>query len=240
MSKERALFLETAGLSKFFGETKALKKISLKIDKGEWVSVMGPSGSGKTTLLSLIGGLVRPTEGKIAIDGADLTALKDQDVVHFRREKIGLIFQQHHLIPYLTAVENVMLAQFIHSLPDQAEAEEALKRVGLGHRLYHLPAQLSGGEQQRVGIARALINSPLLLLADEPTGNLDRESATMVLEIIKKLHAEDLFTIILVTHDPWTAGWGERIVRLEDGALISDETVRKAKRRTISRRLKES
>jgi putative ABC transport system ATP-binding protein len=147
-----------------------------------------------------------------------------------------LIFQQHHLVPYLTAVENVMLAQFLHSLPDQTEAEEALKRVGLGHRLHHLPAKLSGGEQQRVSIARALINSPVLLLADEPTGNLDRENAALVLGIIKTLHNEDMFTIILVTHDPWVAGWGERTISLEDGTVVSDKTPAKRP----SRRKKES
>ncbi len=235
MRKEKSPFLEIVNLSKFFGETKALKKVNLQVKKGEWVSVMGPSGSGKTTLLSLIGGLIRPTEGKVKIDRTDLNSLNNNEIAHFRREKIGLIFQQHHLVPYLTATENVMLAQFLHSLPDQAEAEEALKRVGLGHRLHHLPSQLSGGEQQRVGIARALINSPALLLADEPTGNLDRENAKIVLEIIKRLHLEDMFTIILVTHDPWVAQWGERIIRLEDGRIIGDKVVKERsspKRRT--------
>lgn len=227
MKRKTTSFLGIVNLSKFFEETKALKKLDLQVEKGGWVGIMGPSGSGKTTLLSLIGGLSRPSEGKIIIDGVDIASFNDDEIARFRREKIGLIFQQHHLVAYLTAVENVMLAQFLHSLPDQAEAEEALKRVGLGHRLHHLPAQLSGGEQQRVSIARALINSPALLLADEPTGNLDRENAAVVLEIIKRLHTEDLFTIILVTHDPWVAGWGERIIHLEDGAIISDKSVSK-------------
>lgn len=226
MEQEDKGFLITESLSKYHQETKALRRVNLVVRQGEWVSVMGPSGSGKTTLLSLIGGLVHPTEGKILIEGVELSSLNDYELARFRREKIGLIFQQHYLISYLTALENVMLAQFFHSLPDEREAAEALKRIGLGHRLRHLPSQLSGGEQQRVCIARALINSPLLLLADEPTGNLDRENALAVLQDLKRLHREDHFTILLVTHDPWVAQWAERLVSLDNGRVVGEEKIK--------------
>ncbi len=138
---------------------------------------------------------------------------------------MGFIFQQSHLVPYLNAVENVMLAQYFHSMSDEQEAAEALERVGLSHRLTHRPSQLSGGEQQRVCIARALINSPGLLLADEPTGNLDRENTKVILELLRKLHSEEHFTIVLVTHDPFVAHWGQRTVTMEDGKIIKDEPV---------------
>jgi putative ABC transport system ATP-binding protein len=148
----------------------------------------------------------------------------DEDALaRFRRENIGYIFQQSHLVPYLTSVENVMIAQYFHSMTDEAEAAEALKRVGLGHRLTHRPSQLSGGEQQRVCIARGLINSPKVLLADEPTGNLDRENTSIMLELLKFLHTEEQFTIVMVTHDAYVAGWADRIVRMEDGRIVSDE-----------------
>lgn len=218
--RKKKVFLKVEKVKKYYRETGALKKVDLEVSEGEWVTVMGPSGSGKTTLLSIVGGLIKPTEGKVRVDGEDITEFFEKELARFRREKIGFIFQQHHLIPYLTALENVMMAQFLHSMPDEKEAIEALRKVGLEHRLRHLPAQLSGGEQQRVGIARALINSPSLLLADEPTGNLDRENARLVLNMLKKLQKEAKFTVVLVTHDPWVAQWGERIILLEDGKVL--------------------
>jgi putative ABC transport system ATP-binding protein len=220
-------------LRKDYNSTQALKGIDLVVIEGEWLSIVGPSGSGKTTLLNLLGGLDRPTSGSIKIDGIDLHSLTENELAHFRREKIGFIFQQHHLIPYLTALENVMLAQYFHSLPDEEEAIEALRKVGLEHRLAHRPSELSGGEQQRVCVARALINKPSLLLADEPTGNLDLENALMVLDILHQLHQEEEFTIILVTHNPMVANRGERILTIEDGRITQDMTKETSKQTSI-------
>ncbi len=201
----------------------ALRGVNTEIEKGQWINIIGPSGSGKSTLLNIISGLDAPTKGDVIIDSVNINVLKEDDMARFRREKMGFIFQQSHLIPYLSAVENVMLAQYFHSMADEKEAAEALGRVGLSHRLTHRPSQLSGGEQQRVCIARALINSPQILLADEPTGNLDRENTKVILELLRKLHAEEHFTIVLVTHDPFVSQWGQRILSMEDGRIISDQ-----------------
>jgi putative ABC transport system ATP-binding protein len=200
--------------------TKALDNLSLSFMEGEWTSVMGPSGSGKTTLLNVIGCLDSVTKGSLFINGTEITRLNQIQLTRFRRENIGLIFQQYHLVPYLNALENVMMAQYYHSIVDESDAVEALKRVGLGHRLDHIPSHLSGGEQQRVCIARALINEPNILLADEPTGNLDQKNGELVLDLIKKLHHEG-HTIILVTHNPEIGRLGQRIVRLIDGKISS-------------------
>ena len=157
----------------------------------------------------------------------DMNFLKEDALATFRRETIGFVFQHSHLIPYLDATENVMIAQYFHSMPDREEAEEALERVGLGHRLHHRPSQMSGGEQQRVCIARALINNPSILLADEPTGNLDRTNTKNVLGLLKDLHTQEHFTIILVTHDPFVSEWAERVLSMEDGKIIKDEKLEK-------------
>lgn len=218
-------FVTVRDLIKEYETAHALRGVNLDVEKGQWVSIVGPSGSGKTTLLNIIGGLDMPSSGEVIIDSTRIDRLSEDEIARFRREKIGFIFQQSHLIPYLDAVENVMLAQYFHSISDEEEAIEALKRVGLGHRLRHRPSQLSGGEQQRVCIARALINNPELLLADEPTGNLDRENTRIILELLKGLHSEEGFTIILVTHDPFVSGWGERIITMEDGKIKSDELI---------------
>jgi len=215
--------IRVRALTKEYATVVALRGVDLSIRKGEWLSIVGPSGSGKSTLLNIIGGLDHPTEGRVVIDGTDINTLNEDDLSVFRRENIGFVFQQSHLIPYLDAIENVMLAQYFHSIPDRQEAEDALRRVGLGHRLHHRPSQLSGGEQQRLCIARALINNPRILLADEPTGNLDRANTRMVLELLKKLHTEEHFTVVLVTHDPYVSGWAERIVHMEDGRITGDE-----------------
>src|SRR5215469_12809735 len=186
---DRTNIIETIKLTKKYGDTLyALNDVNLTVKPGEWIAVMGPSGSGKSTLMNVIGCLDRPTSGQVLVDGTDITSLRGSDLTQFRREKIGLIFQQFHLIPYLTAVENVMLAQYYHSMADETEAHEALVRVGLADRLGHLPGQLSGGEQQRVCIARALINHPDIILADEPTGNLDEENENKVMNIMRELH----------------------------------------------------
>ena len=218
--------IETTGLSRSYGDICALKPLDLVVPEGEWLSVMGHSGSGKSTLLNLLGGLDRPSDGKLRVGGEDLRLLGEDALARFRREFVGIIFQQHHLVPYLTAVENVMMAQYFHSVPDEAEAIFALERVGLGHRLRNRPGELSGGEQQRVCIARAIINSPKLLLGDEPTGNLDHQSTLMVMELIKELRAEERFTVFMVTHNPEVAAWGERTIYLDDGMLVREERVR--------------
>ncbi len=217
------MFVDVKDVIKEYPTATALRGVETGIERGMWCSIMGASGSGKSTLLNIIGGLDNPTSGAVFIDGTDITAMGEDELARFRRENIGFVFQQPHLVPYLNSVENVMLSQYFHSLTDEDEAREALKRVGLGHRLHHRPSQLSGGEQQRVTIARALINSPRLLLADEPTGNLDRENTRLILELLKKLHTEEQFTIILVTHDPFVSGWAERVLTMEDGRVIKDE-----------------
>ncbi len=210
-------------LSKRYADTEALRQIDLAVEPGSWVSLVGPSGSGKSTLLHLLGGMDRPTAGRVLVGGADVAALEVAAATRFRRDRVGFVFQQHHMVPYLTAVENVMLAQYFHSMPDAAEAEAALSQVGLGHRLSHLPWQLSGGERQRACIARALVNEPGLLLLDEPTGNLDWASALGVLELVARLHGQAGFTLVCATHNPQVAAWGDRVLRLEDGRLVGDE-----------------
>ena len=205
-------------LSRIYAEVKALNGVNLEVARGEWVSVMGPSGSGKTTLLNILGGLDQPTSGSLEINGTEVMGLSPKDLAHFRRETVGLVFQQFHLVPYLTALENVMLAQYFHSMADETEACAALEAVGLGGRMHHLPAQLSGGEQQRVCIARALINQPKVILADEPTGNLDAANEEIVLDIFRQLHAQG-HTLIVVTHDVYVGEIADRLITLEHGQV---------------------
>src|SRR3954462_11403292 len=204
------------------GEIRALDGVSLSVRKGEWLAIMGPSGSGKSSLVNLIGCLDRPTSGDIFIDGNDLGDLSGSDLNRFRAEKIGFIFQQFHLVPYLTALENVMLAQYFHSMTAQQDALSALARVGLKDRAEHIPAQLSGGEQQRVCIARALINDPKIILADEPTGNLDAANEEIVLRLLRELHGQGR-TIIMVTHDPVVARLADRRIELHHGKIAPVE-----------------
>src|SRR6201982_3605769 len=211
-------------LVKEYGSLRALNGVSFNIALGEWVALMGPSGSGKTTLINILGGLDTLTLGRVVVDGVDLAKLNENALVRYRAEKLGSIFQQFPLVPYLNAVENVMLAQYFHSVTDEKQAEEALKRVGLGDRLTHLPAQLSGGEQQRVAIARALINQPKIILADEPTGNLDEANERIVIEIFRKLHHAGP-NILLVTHDPDIARQADRRIELAHGHLHFDSAV---------------
>ncbi|MEN8264376.1 MAG: ABC transporter ATP-binding protein [Nitrospirota bacterium] len=218
-------FIRLEDIVKEYETAHALRGVSVEMEKRQWVNIMGPSGSGKSTLLNIIGGLDSPTGGEVHIDSTIINKLSENELAVFRREKVGFVTQQSHLIPYLNAVENVMLAQYFHSMADEKEAMEALTRVGLEQRLRHRPSQLSGGEQQRICIARALINSPELLLADEPTGNLDRENTVMVLELLKKFHTEEHFTIILVTHDPFVSTWGQRLLTMEDGKIKKDEKI---------------
>lgn len=221
--------LQLKDVSKIYGDLKALDRINLSVKKGEWISIMGPSGSGKTTMMNIIGCMDRPSLGEVILDGKDISKLSPKELTVIRRDRIGLVFQQFHLIPYLTAVENVMLSQYYHSMPDEEEAMEALDAVGLKERAKHLPNQLSGGEQQRVCIARALINHPAVLLADEPTGNLDEKNEQMVLEIFKKLH-EAGSTIIVVTHDQEVGDEAERIITLDHGRILGEQEMHQSER----------
>ncbi|MDR6999497.1 ABC transporter ATP-binding protein [Neobacillus niacini] len=211
--------LEINNVSKNYGNLHVLKEMQLSVSKGEWVAIMGPSGSGKSTLLNIIGCMDTPSKGSIKINGIETSQLNKKQLTELRRETIGLVFQQFHLIPHLTALENVMLAQYYHSIHDEKEAIAALNRVGLGDRLHHLPSQLSGGEQQRVCIARALINYPAIIIADEPTGNLDDENEQIIMNVFRQLHQEG-HTIIMVTHDKEVAENAQRTVMFEYGRII--------------------
>jgi putative ABC transport system ATP-binding protein len=204
------------------GMIRALDDFTLAVDPGEWVSIMGPSGSGKSTLVNLIGCLDRPTTGEIWLDGQNVANIAADELNRVRAEKIGFVFQQFHLIPYLTALENVMLAQYFHSMTDEDEALDALERVGLKDRPHHIPSQLSGGEQQRVCIARALINDPKIILADEPTGNLDAKNEEIVLELLRDFHRQGR-TIVMVTHDPVVARLADRRIELHHGKIAAQE-----------------
>ena len=204
------------------GVIRALDNFTLTVDPGEWVAIMGPSGSGKSTLVNLVGCLDRPSSGEIWLDGQNVADISAGELNRVRAEKIGFVFQQFHLVPYLTALENVMLAQYFHSMTDEQEALEALERVGLKERADHLPSQLSGGEQQRVCIARALINDPKIVLADEPTGNLDAQNEEIVLRLLRELHQQGR-TIVMVTHDPVVARLADRRIELHHGKIAAQE-----------------
>lgn len=207
---------------KQYGQVSALDRVTLDIEQGEWLAIMGPSGSGKTTLLNMLGCLDVPTSGSITIDGRDAARLREDELAVLRRDKIGFVFQQFHLVPYLSALENVLLAQHFHSMVDARQATLALEAVGMGARAHHRPSQLSGGEQQRVCIARALINDPPILLADEPTGNLDEQNEDTVLDLIRGCHRQGR-TVILVTHNPDVAALADRIVVLTHGRTSQEQ-----------------
>ena len=213
--------LEIKHVSKIYGELKALDDVSLTVEKGEWIAIMGPSGSGKSTMMNIIGCMDKPTSGQVLLDGMDISRESGKKLTEIRRDKIGLIFQQFHMVSYLTAVENVMVSQYYHSMPDESEALEALDRVGLKQRARHLPSLLSGGEQQRVCVARALINHPELILADEPTGNIDEANENIVLDLFRQLHREGT-TLIVVTHDPEVGEAAQRMIVLEHGRVAKE------------------
>lgn len=215
MKKE---LIKINNLNKEFGKVKALNNINLSVYEGEWLAIMGPSGSGKSTLLNILSLMDTPSSGEYILDNENLEQMDEEQKITLRREKIGLVFQQFHLIPYLNALENVMLSQYYHSSVDEKDAKMVLEKVGLSHRLTHLPSQLSGGEQQRVCIARALINNPELLLADEPTGNLDEANEQIVLQTLQKLKNEGK-TIVLITHNPDLAKFADRTLILQHGVL---------------------
>jgi len=220
------IVVETRNLTKVFGDggaVRALDGVNLIVRQGELLSVMGPSGSGKSTLLHLIGALDRPTEGQILIRGQDLATVKNLD--RFRNEEVGFVFQLHNLIPTLNAVENVEIPLYEQPLSEKKrrqKAAELLELVGLGDRLDHLPSQLSGGQRQKVAIARALVNDPTIVLADEPTGNLDSQSGQDVMTLLRELNERQGSTIIVVTHDPAVARTTKRIITLHDGRVARD------------------
>ena len=219
-------FVEAAGITKSFvigkHRVEVLKGVGLQVKRGEWVALLGASGSGKTTLLDIIGTISHPDSGTLTADGRELTRMNQRDLVTFRRKNIGFVFQAYHMLPELNICENVMLPALMEDRPKnevKARALELLDRVGLSHRVNHRAAELSGGEQQRAAIARALMNSPRLMLADEPTGNLDSVTGSGILDLFKEFHADANMTIIMVTHDLNVARLADRMVELKDGRL---------------------
>jgi putative ABC transport system ATP-binding protein len=203
-------------------EITVLRDITFELEAGGFLAVSGPSGSGKSTLLGLLAGLDRPARGRVVLDGHDLSALSEDERARLRAEKVGFVFQSFHLIPTLTARENIQVPLELRGKDGRERAEELLARVGLGDRGHHYPAQLSGGEQQRVAVARAFAHDPRVLFADEPTGNLDAANGANVVGLLGELNRELGTTLVLVTHDPELAGLAHRVLRLRDGAVVSD------------------
>ena len=207
---------------------KVLQGASIAVDKGEWVALLGASGSGKTTLLDIIGTISRPDSGELYLDGENMAEYSGEKLVSFRRKKIGFVFQSFHLLPELTILENTMMPGMFSSMDKKTltvRAEMLLERVGLMHRIKHRPNELSGGEQQRAALARSLINSPDILLADEPTGNLDSKTGQSILSLFHTIHAEEKMTIIMVTHDDFVANAADRKVILKDGLTYKDDNL---------------
>ncbi len=223
--------LKVENLCKTYGkgdtEVKALDHISFRVEKGEFVAIVGASGSGKSTLLHILGGVDRPTSGKVYVGGEDVYQLNETNLAIFRRRQVGLIYQFYNLIPILNVAENMTLPILLDSKkPDENYLNELIETLGLQHRVSHLPNELSGGQQQRVSIGRALMNHPALLLADEPTGNLDSKSSQEIIELLKLSNEKYKQTIIMITHDHELALNAGRIITIEDGKIISDELVK--------------
>lgn len=220
--------LEVKNLSKIYGkdETKvvALDNVSFSVKQGEFVAIIGPSGSGKSTLLHILGGVDVPTKGSVIINGTDISTLDETNLAIFRRRQIGLIYQFYNLIPILTVEENLTLPLLLDGRkPNQKIIDSLVKTLGLENRLKHLPSQLSGGQQQRVSIGRALMNNPALMLADEPTGNLDSENTKEIISLLKKFNKENNQTLIVITHDERIALSADRVIAIEDGRITRDE-----------------
>lgn len=209
-------------VSKVYGSLRAVDDLSLTVPRGQWLAIVGSSGSGKTTLMNIIGCMDAPTSGTVTIEGRQLADMGESQMAQVRKNVVGLVFQKFYLVPYLTALENVMVAQYYHSVVDEKQAMDALRKVGLADRAKHLPSQLSGGEQQRVCIARALINCPQIILADEPTGNLDEANEKIVLRLFRELHEQGT-TIIVVTHDALVASCAQREIMLNHGVLAGEK-----------------
>ena len=216
------MLLELDHICKIYGELHAVDDLNLTVPQGQWLAIVGSSGSGKTTLMNMIGCMDTPSKGSVKLEGRKLEDLNAKQLADVRKNMIGLVFQKFYLVPHLTAVENVMVAQYYHSVVDEKQALEALERVGLKDRAHHLPSQLSGGEQQRVCIARALINCPKIILADEPTGNLDEKNEKIVLDLFRQLHEQGT-TIIVVTHDALVASCAQREIMLNHGVLVGEK-----------------
>ena len=216
------MLLELDHISKIYGDLHAVDDLNLTVPEGEWLAIVGSSGSGKTTLMNMIGCMDTPSKGSVKLEGRKLEDLNATQLADVRKNLIGLVFQKFYLVPHLTAVENVMVAQYYHSVVDEKQAMEALEKVGLKDRAHHLPGQLSGGEQQRVCVARALINDPKLILADEPTGNLDEKNEKIVLDLFRQLHDQGT-TIIVVTHDALVASCAQREIMLNHGVLVGEK-----------------
>ena len=222
----RVSLLSCASLTKMYAsggrELTVLSNITFAIEAGAFVAILGPSGSGKSTLLGLLAGLDRPTTGSIHLDGVALDGLGEDQRARLRGEKVGFVFQSYHLIPTLTALENVQVPLELRGQPARERALELLQRVGLGGRGHHYPAQLSGGEQQRVALARAFAPGPRIVFADEPTGNLDAATGATVIDLLAEMNRSLGTTLVLVTHDPALAARAHRVIRLADGAVVSD------------------
>lgn len=220
--------LEVTNLCKTYGKgdtmVKALDNVSFSVEKGEFVAIIGPSGSGKSTLLHILGGVDVPTSGSVVINQTDISNLDETALAIFRRRQIGLIYQFYNLIPILTVQENLTLPLLLDGRePDKKQIDTLVKRLGLENRLDHLPNQLSGGQQQRVSIGRALVNNPALMLADEPTGNLDSENSKEIISLLRQFNKEFNQTVIIITHDEKIANSADRVITIEDGKITGDE-----------------
>lgn len=220
--------LETKNLCKTYGEgdtlVKALDNVSFSVEQGEFIAIVGPSGSGKSTLLHILGGVDVPTSGEVIINGTKISDLDETALAIFRRRHIGLIYQFYNLIPILTVEENLTLPLLLDGRkPDQKQIEMLVEKLGLENRLKHLPNELSGGQQQRVSIGRALLNSPALLLADEPTGNLDSENSKEIIKLLRQFNKENKQTVIIITHDERIALSADRVIEINDGKILRDE-----------------
>ena len=216
------MLLDLDHVSKIYGDLHALDDLNLSVPQGQWLAVVGSSGSGKTTLMNILGCMDTPSRGSVRLQGRPLEDLSQSQLADVRKNVVGLVFQKFYLVPHLTALENVMVAQYYHSVVDEDQAMKALDRVGLADRARHLPSQLSGGEQQRVCVARALINEPKLILADEPTGNLDEANERIVLDLFRQLHDQGT-SLIVVTHDALVASCAQREIMLNHGVLAGEQ-----------------